>query len=477
MTEILLSTINAKYIHPSLGLRYIYANMGSLQNKTNLYEFQISQREEDIVEQIININPTILGLGVYIWNEAHIYKVLKILKSLKLKITILLGGPEVSYESATSRLYKLCDYIITGEADLDFFKLCSDIINLNPPLNKIIHSKKPNLDEIQSPYPYYLAEDIKNKLIYVESSRGCPFQCEFCISSLDKLVREFNIVSFIEDLNYLWNKGVRKFKFIDRTFNIKIEHCKKILSFFYSKLPETFFIHFEIVPDRTNFELFDNLSTFPEGFVQFEVGIQSFNPYVCELINRKQNIETSKNNLLYLINFTNVIIHSDLIVGLPGENLKSFQESFDTLYNLKPHKIQVGILKLLKGAPIKRHIERFELVFNHEIPYEIIENNLLSFLDIQQMKRFARYFEIFYNSNKFIKTINLIIGEDSPFNQFMRFSNWLYEKTGQTNKISKDRQAKLLIEFSSTILKIDALKTIQNDYISNKKDIPYFLQT
>lgn len=458
MTDIVLTTINAKYIHTAFGLRYLFANLGELKNRAEILEFDLQTRPADIAEAVLNKNPKIIGIGVYIWNAREVEDLVSIIKKVSPETIIILGGPEVSYEWETQRMVDECDYVICGEADLEFRKLCERLLNGERHLNKIISAQPPLLDKVQMPYDYYTGEDIAHRTIYVESSRGCPFKCEFCLSALDIPVRYFPRENFLEELRRLIKRGARQFKFVDRTFNLSVEHGCKILEFCLQNYQPGMFFHFELVPDRLPKQWRDLIKQFPAGSLQFEAGIQTFNPEVAELIERRQNYKTLEENLLFLRNQTGAHLHTDLIAGLPGEDLNSFAEGFDRLVKLRPQEIQVGILKRLRGAPISRHTENWGMVYNIKPPYEVLKTKLISFSQMQSIKRFARYWDIIANSGNFIRTTELILGFlqnneslNSPFKEFMQLTEWLFGRVGRTAAISRTRLVELLYEYLTCV--------------------------
>lgn len=437
-TKIVLSTINAKYIHASLGLRYLYANLQELQSHCEIKEFVIQTRAIDIVERILESKPQIVGFGVYIWNIIETTNVVSLLKVIAPDIKIVLGGPEVSYESQGQSIVDTADYVLTGPADISFYQLCIDILNDTPPAQKILQSKPVMLDELSLPYEYYSDEDLTNRLLYVEASRGCPFKCEFCLSSLDTSSNPFELQQFLEEMETLYQRGARNFKFIDRTFNLNIKTTMKIMQFFLDKMSEPLFLHFEVVPDHLPRKLKELLSQFPAGSLQFEVGIQTFNQEVQANINRKQNNPKSKENLLWLRENTNAHIHADLIFGLPGETFETFRESFNELYLCRPHEIQLGILKRLKGSPIIRHTQAFDLRFNPLPPFNILSTDRVDFATMQLVNRFARYWDMIANSGRFKHSIPLML-DGNPFDNFLAIANWIFDKTGQTHQINLKR--------------------------------------
>ena len=441
--KIVLATLNARYFHTSFGLRYLYANLQELQEFCEIQEFIIQTRAIDIVEQILASKPDIVGFGVYIWNIVETTDVVSLLKVIAPEIKIVLGGPEVSYETEQQTIVASADYVLTGPADLSFYQLCKDIINDAPLDRKILNSKPVELKELASPYQYYTDEDLTNRLLYVEASRGCPFKCEFCLSSLDKTSVPFEIVLFLEQMEILYNRGARNFKFIDRTFNLNINTTMQIMQFFLDRMTDDLYLHFEVVPDHLPRKLKELLAQFPEGSLQFEIGIQTFNTEVQKNISRKQNNAKSKENLIWLKDNTHAHIHADLIFGLPGETFDSFKDSFNQLYHCRPHEIQMGILKRLKGSPIIRHTEAFDLRFNPLPPFNILSTDRVSFATMQRINRFARYWDMIGNSGRFKYTLPHILS-DEPFDDFMAITEWIFNKTGQIHKINLKKLFELI---------------------------------
>ncbi len=460
-TTIILSTLNARYIHASLGLRYLMANMGDLRPQTQLMEFVINSRPVDIVESLLETNPEIIGLGVYIWNATETLQVVKLLKKVSPETIIILGGPEVTYETAAQEITALADYVITGQADITFQEVCREILTNVKPLQKIIKAKIFKLNDINLPYAEYTDEDIKNRVIYVEASRGCPFKCEFCLSSLDKTVYPFNLDLFLAEMQTLFAHGVRSFKFIDRTFNLKIATSIKIMNFFLDKMEtEKVYLHFELIPDHLPEKLKTVMQQFPEDSLQFEIGIQSLNPEIQDIISRKQDNQKVAANLQWIRQETNAHIHADLIIGLPGETLNSFAKGFNQLVAFQPHEIQIGILKRLRGTPIIRHTDEYDMRYSPTAPYEILSNNIIDFSLMQKLKRFARYWDMIANSGRFKHTKALLLG-NAPFENFLALTNWLYSVTDQTHKLALPRLFNLLYKFMSEELKLDNDKTIE----------------
>ncbi|WP_025916653.1 B12-binding domain-containing radical SAM protein [Herminiimonas sp. CN] len=447
---IILSTLNARYAHASLGLRYLLANMGELQPETRLQEFVIGAKTTDIVEKLLQQQPRIIGFAVYIWNVEELTRVVAMLKQIAPQIVIMLGGPEVSHEPQQQAIVQAADYLITGWGDLSFARLCREVLNGPKPLMKIHAGLQPPLDQIALPYALYSEHDLKHRILYVEASRGCPFKCEFCLSSLDKTAWPFDLERFLAELESLHARGARLFKFVDRTFNLNIKTSLKIMQFFLDKIAaapqDPVFAHFELVPDHLPDALKAGIAQFPPGALQFEIGIQSFNPEVQALVSRRQDNAKAADNIRWLVEHSHAHLHVDLIAGLPGEDMASFAAGFDQLHALQPHEIQFGILKRLRGTPIIRHTETFKMVFDARPPYTILATDRIDFAAMQRLVRFARYWDLVANSGRFAHTLPLIL-EYSPFARFMALSDWIYAKTDATHRIALERLAALVGEW------------------------------
>lgn len=436
MSEILLATLNARYIHAAFGLRYLMANLGELRPRAEILEFDINQRAIEIVDSIVAKNPRLLGLGVYIWNVSQTTEVVAMLKRVRPDLIIVIGGPEVSFETEGQEIVRLADHVITGEADLAFAETCRAIF-AGKALPKIIPAQLPLPDQLQLPYDLYSDADIAHRVLYVEASRGCPFTCEFCLSSLDVPVRSFALEPFLAALDDLLARGATQFKFVDRTFNLNLGSSRAILEFFLARWKEGLFVHFEMVPDRLPEALREVIAKFPPGALQFEVGIQTFDDATSKNISRRQNLARLEDNLRFLRAETGVHIHADLIVGLPGEDMASFGRGFDRLLALGPQEIQVGILKRLRGTPIVRHDTEWEMVYSPNPPYEILQNKLLDFAAMQRMRRFARFWDLVGNSGNFVESTPLLWTEGaSPFASFLEFSDWIAARIGRHHSIA-----------------------------------------
>jgi radical SAM superfamily enzyme YgiQ (UPF0313 family) len=498
-TSILLTTLNAKYHHTAFGLRYLYANLKELQPCSKILEFTINQGAREIVEAILQHSPKVVGFGVYIWNTRQTYEVISILKKVAPDLLIVLGGPEVSYETEQQPICQLADYTLKGEADFAFYGFCKDFLSNGVlPQQKWVSNILPEIKSIQSPYSYYSQDDIKNRIIYVEASRGCPYKCEYCLSSLDKSVRNFDLDSFLADMQKLIDRGARQFKFVDRTFNLSVPTSTRILQFFLDRISVGLFLHFEMVPDRLPLELKDLIKKFPEGSLQFEIGIQTWSPEVARHVSRRQDYGKVRENFQFLTQETGVHIHADLIAGLPGETIDSFAHGFDAVSSLNPHEIQVGILKRLKGTPIIRHDQEFKMKYQDFPPFQILSTTAMDFSTLQEMNRFAHFWDLYANSGNFKNTMKLIrkfsesresleSGESSEngksssfFWIFHRFSQFLHQRHPQGHGVALLNLVQSAWVYLTEHLNVDlelARETLVLDYTGYvKRDIPPFLR-
>ncbi len=484
MPDILLTTLNAKYQHCAFGLRYLRANLGDLRPSSLILEFDINQRPVDIAETLLAHSPKIIGFGVYIWNVTATREVMGIIKRVRPEIILIAGGPEASYDLDENPILQAVDHVITGEADLSFARACRQLLSGQAPSAKVIASPLPEFPNLALPYDEYLDEDIANRIIYVEASRGCPFSCEFCLSSLDIPVRQAPQEAFLASLKRLLKRGVKQLKFVDRTFNLNVQASRRILEFLLEHYENGLFFHFEMVPDRLPEALREIIARFPPGALQFEVGVQTFNPEVGSLIKRRQDYERLAENLLFLRRQTGVHIHADLIAGLPGESWESFAAGFDRLIALGPQEIQVGILKRLRGTPISRHDEEWKMIYNPKPPYEILQNKLIGFERMQELRRFARYWDLVGNSGNFIETTPLLLMNGQPgasaFAAFMAWSAWLHLQVGRTDGIALLRLTGLLFRYLTDERQLTphhTAATLWRDYQrGGRNDVPPFLR-
>jgi radical SAM superfamily enzyme YgiQ (UPF0313 family) len=422
VTDIILVTINAKWIHPSLALRLLKANLGALAEQCEILEFALRQPLKEKVDAILATRPRLLALSVSIWNHQATIELLDALskeweKIPKTRPTIVLGGPEVSWLPPEAEIFRHADYAIRGEGEESFRLFCRRVFDGIDTVEFFTNHGETTVDpdKIAPAYNLYTDEDLKRKLIYVEASRGCPFGCEFCQGGLQR-VREFPLEPFLADMGILIDRGVRTFKFLDRSFNLNIERAKSIMEFFLGRIDAAvnaacdtakkappLCVHFEMVPSRFPETLREVIRRFPAGSLRLELGIQTFNPQTAALIRRAGNPEAEIETLEFLRRETSAIIHADLIAGLPGENLASFGAGFDRLWQALSgtppascnapggipgtpgealFEIQPGILKCLPGTALTRHSKTHGMRYAPEPPYEVIGTAALSVTEL-----------------------------------------------------------------------------------------------
>jgi hypothetical protein len=520
-SRIILATLNARYIHASLGLRYLLANLdrhggAGLRAQTVLREYTINRAPAEVATDLLaTLERTrdgmqIVGFGVYIWNVTQTTEVVRLLKTARPEVRVVLGGPEVSHEVDQQPITALADYVITGWGDVSFAKLCRSLMDGPRPLMKVIPGDQPDLDDIALPYAEYSDADLAHRLLYVEASRGCPFKCEFCLSSLDKTAWAFELDRVLGALEGLYQRGARNFKFVDRTFNLKIDHSLRILQFFLDKLPGAttalggdinagacthevgqhdstgaadgqLFLHFEVIPDHLPDRLKAMLAQFPPGVLQLEVGVQSFNAVVQKTISRRQDNAATEANLRWLLAHTHAHLHADLIFGLPGETMQSFADGFDRLLAIGPHEIQLGILKRLRGSPIARHTPAHGMVYDGEPPYTVRQTGVIDADTLVRFTRFARYWDLLANSGRFGQTLSLLLRQapgQSAFWRFMAFSDWLWRQLDATHRLTPEVLVDALFDYLRQTQPPDAVRqTLLADYVaSGAKSNPQALQ-
>jgi radical SAM superfamily enzyme YgiQ (UPF0313 family) len=467
--RIVLSTLNAKYIHASLGLRYLMANMArhggaGLAALTCLQEFTIQRPPAEIVAALLqslgDAKLRVVGFGVYIWNVQQTAAVIGLLKRQCPHVKVVLGGPEVSHEWQDQAIVQLADHVITGWGDVSFPKLCRALLHGPQPLMKVIAGEQPPLEQLELPYAQYSDADLAQRVLYVEASRGCPFKCAFCLSSLDKTAWAFDLEPFLAELASLYQRGARAFKFVDRTFNLKVDTSVRILAFFLERLQaaptEPLHLHFELVPDHLPEALKAMVAQFPPGVLQFEIGIQSFNPAVQARIARRQDNAKTGENIAWLLAHTQAHLHTDLIFGLPGESWDSFGAGFDRLCALGPHEIQLGLLKRLRGTPLAVRsapgaVAEDGMVYAAEPPYTVLQTGAVSAQQVQAFGRMARYWDLVQNSGRLAQASQLLLQGASAFAAWSVFSDWLWLRSGSTHRLTPEYLLDAVFDFLTVV--------------------------
>lgn len=493
MSDILLVACNARYSHVAFALKTLRANLPApLHDRSQILEFTIQNDTTEAAAAILAYHPKIIGLSVYLWSIDFMRAVAEIIAQTRPDIHIIIGGPEIASPESrqNDNLFKFANTIIIGEGERAFAAICTSLLcdknilsrdypeYINLVDQKIIYAPKPDINTLSLPYDEYTDDDLKHRILYVETGRGCPYRCAFCLSSGDKPLRNFDLDRLFDAFSQLLKRGARAFKFLDRTLNASLDRALKILNFF---LPykDQIALHFEMVPHEIPDQLIQTMALYPPGAIQIEFGVQTLTPHVAKNISRILNADRLLFNLKRLRAETKVHIHADLIAGLPGESFSEFALGFEQLRNSGVQEIQLGILKRLKGSPLDLHADENHLVFSQNPPYEIMQTPHMDFLELTQFKRFARYYDVLVNNANFAESV-LLICHNHFYHEFDKLSLWIYQQTQSTQGISQTRWVKLLFEYMTQIAHInpnDAALSLIHDYLrSRKEDIPPVLK-
>lgn len=478
--KILLTAINSKFIHSNLAVRYLKSFTNYLPYEGKIREFTINDREERILEEIIKEDPDVVAFSTYIWNVELIERLANLIKKVNSNIEILYGGPEVSFDSVQFLRNNIGEYVIEGEGektyrDFVLYKLgeldIDKVRGLHYKNSGDVYSneKRPLMSMDEIVFPYEEDEDLSNKIVYYEASRGCPFNCKYCLSSTSHGVRFLDIERVLEELNYFIKKKVKLVKFVDRTFNCNHKFSMAIWNFLINANTETSF-HFEISADILKDEEIKLLSKAPEGRFQFEVGVQTTNDDVLRNINRFVNFSDIKEKVLELMSIKNIKQHLDLIAGLPGEDYNSFVKSFNDVYSIHPEEIQLGFLKLLKGSSMREEAKMYGMEYSPYPPYEILKTNLVSYEEMIKLKKVEEMVDKYYNSQKFNYIIKFFEKKfNTPFEFYYALGKF-FEENGYFNRnIGNIEYYKVFLEFNKKILKSD------NKYLDNIVKFNYLL--
>ena len=434
----ILVGINSKYVHTNLAIRYLKKYIEQNSNeKIKIYESSINNNIQKIIRDIVEYEPDNIFFSVYIWNVEMVFKITKELKKILPNKRIILGGPEVSYnpDEILEKNIEI-DGILIGEGEnvlLNF--LTKDIKDVKGVYyredNKIkFNGFEPlieNLDVIPFPYDDEELEDV-HKIVYYESSRGCPFNCSYCMSSIDKSVRYFSLERTKKDLKKFIDIGTRLVKFVDRTFNLNKDRYMEIWKFLLENYRENITFHFEINANIFDDEVLEFLKKVPRKLFQFEIGVQTTNPSTMKAINRNNNLDRLFHNVTCINK--NIHLHLDLIAGLPFEDYETFGKSFDYVYKTKCEMIQLGFLKMLKGTQMKDEREKYSYKYLDFPPYEILSNEFISYKDICRLKDIEEVLDFYYNSQKFLKSVDFVVENffESPFKFFESIGDFYKER-------------------------------------------------
>lgn len=439
-------------------MRYLKAFTKDLDFQGDIKEFSINDRVENILEGIIEEKPDVVAFSCYIWNMEFVNRLAELIKLVDPNIEILYGGPEVSYEGKEFLENHEGEYVIVGEGEKTFrefvlYKLgegkIEDIKGLNYKRDgKVFENpKRPEMDMNELVFPYTYEEDINNKIVYYEASRGCPFKCKYCLSSVMHGVRFLDVERVKKELKYFMERGLKLVKFVDRTFNCNREYTVELLKYLSEQDTETRF-HFEVAADLLTEEQIEILNNAPKGRFQLEVGVQTTNNEVLHNINRYITYENIKEKVLKVATGKNVMQHLDLIAGLPGEDLESFKKSFNDVHAIRPDEIQLGFLKLLKGSSMREEAEKWGIVYSPYAPYEIIRSKDISYEELLLLKKVEAMVDKYYNSCKFNNVIKFFLNiYEKPFDFYYDLAMFFEEKGNFKRSIGNVEYYKILLDF------------------------------
>ncbi|WP_034602351.1 B12-binding domain-containing radical SAM protein [Clostridiisalibacter paucivorans] len=487
--KVLLVGINSKYIHSCLAVEYLAAYCNDLDIDIQVAQYTINQTDDFIVSDIFKKEADVVAFSCYIWNIEEVLKISNILKIVNPKVNIVLGGPEVSYDAIDiMKINDFIDFIIYGEGEETFKDFLLQTYYGKPEYESVLglvyrdnqdiymNKERPlimDLDTIPSPFCGDLNR-FENKIVYFESSRGCPFNCKFCLSSTIKGLRFFSIERVKRDLANLISAGVKQVKFVDRTFNASKNYAMDIMNFIMEKGVKNINFHFEVTAHLLDDEMLQFLKKVPEGLFQFEIGVQSTKDETLEAVGREWNFERLKRVTKTIKSYGNIHQHLDLIAGLPYEGYLDFKDSFNDVYELEPDKLQLGFLKLLKGSELRRDSSLYGFKFLNAPPYEVLETNFIDYKDMLKLKNIEDLVEKYGNDNSFRHSLRFIINNfyETPFDFYESFSLF-WESDGYYNiSHSKKNLYSILYSFYQKHIldKIDIFnEMLKFDYLSNNK--------
>lgn len=484
--KIIGTTLNAKYIHTNLALRYLKAYAAPDFN-VEIIEYTIKDPIMNIVTDLFNQNADVIGFSCYIWNMEEIKKVVNILNKINPNIYIVLGGPEVTYDPFFwLKEIPGADFVVVGEGESSFKNLLSEIQgdknfkNVNGIAyfdgeKPVMTAPEAKVDLREMPSPFRFEEDLPNlskRITYIETSRGCPFNCQFCLSSIEVGVRYFDREKIKEDIRYLMKNGARTIKFMDRTFNISRSYAMDIFEFLIKEhVPGTVF-QFEITADIMRPEVIEYLNKeAPPGLFRFEIGVQSTNDYTNELVKRRQNFDKLKRTVTMIKDGGKVDQHLDLIAGLPEENYDSFRKTFNDVFEMRPEELQLGFLKMLRGTGLRQQADEWNYQYMDQAPYEIVSNNVMPFSDVVRIKQVEDVLEKYWNDHRMDHGVEYLVSQvfESPFDFFQQFGTYWEEQRWSKIGHQLEDLFKRLIQFVNHTHP-ESLKTLESllkiDYLS-----------
>ena len=497
--KILLTTLNSKFIHTNLAIRYLKQMVKDIEDiNVDIREYTINNELDFILKDIYTNNYDVILFSTYIWNVNDIVKLCNNLKKVKPNIKIALGGPEVTYDSEEAmKKYDFIDYILYGEGELifrDFTKYLmgdmkiEDVDGIVYRSNDSIITNKPmkllkNLDLIPSPYEELDKKEYENRIVYYETSRGCPFNCQYCLSSAIEGLRYFSIDRVKKDLKKLIDARVSQIKFIDRTFNANKKFAMEIMKFLMENDNGYTTYHFEVTAHLLTDDMLEFLKDCKEGLFQFEIGVQSTNEKVLDAVGRRDDFKKLSYVVQKIASFRNIHQHLDLIAGLPYEDYSSFENSFNDVFNLGIEHLQLGFLKMIKGTGIRNQADEHEFRYKDYPPYEVLYNKYISYNEILKLKDIEEILERYFNSKNFVLSMRYIIHnyyKESPFKFFEEFATYFNDNGYFNASQGKNQLYKILVDFYTDKINIETelfKEIVKYDYISLGKtsNVPAFM--
>ena len=466
--KILLTTLNSKYVHSNLALKYLYSVAVGSGLDIALKEFTINNEMGYIYGEILRGGYDLVCFSTYIWNVEKICQLGRQLKQANPSIRIMLGGPEASYEAASfMEENPWSDYILRGEGELGFFQFCKELVlggsvlsGLNPEKVCGLTYRKdkevretadgPVLAMEKLPFPYEILEMETDKVVYYESARGCPYRCSYCLSSLEKTIRALPLERTFKELDFFLAEKVKQVKFIDRTFNYDRNRAREIWKYLIEQDNGVTNFHFEICAELLDEETFSLLGMARDGLFQFEIGIQTTNEKTLTAIQRSSNIPKLLSNVEQLIALGNSHIHVDLIAGLPFEGYTSCGHSFNAVYALGADNLQLGFLKLLKGTKARSKAESYGYVYRSEAPYEVIANDFISAGELVRLKMIEHVLDLYANKGGFSQSLHYLCKASSAtaFRFYEKLSAFFYEEGYQHRSHKKEDLYRILFRFA-----------------------------
>ena len=494
--KILLTTLNSKYIHSNLAIKYLYSAAFESRSFIDLKEFSINQSDDYIYTEILRGRYDMVCFSCYIWNIERILYLAENIKKSNWRIKIVLGGPEVSFDTDSFlSAHDFIDIIIAGEGERPFRRLVETFSNENLELEKIkgitykksgavyVNQNEDILPPEDIPFPYEKLPVEDDKIVYYESSRGCPFRCSFCLSSVEKSIREIPIDRVKSELDYFLYKCVKQVKFIDRTFNFNKNRALEIIKYIVKNDNGVTNFHFEMCPELLDEETIFAMRNARTNLFQLEIGIQSTNKTALNACNRVSDFDKYKGKISEIVRSGKINTHLDLIAGLPFDDYTSFKASFNDAYSIRPSQLQLGFLKLIKGTKIRAEAEEYRYIYRDKPPYEVISNIFVSSMDIVKLKMIENVLDLYYNKGGFSDSLAYCTDYlyDNPFEFYEEFSSFFYLKGYQNKSQSKenlyrifwnfgywkDRQSPDAGEKLETKLKWDMNTTLNKEAIKN----------